>query len=73
MEEFSFKGVYFVSMSKIELTTFIRNNLTFEVLPKTKEILWYINEDSKVDREEYDTFFSIIEKVDPWSLVLEAM
>lgn len=73
MEEFSFKGAYFVSMSKTELTTFIRNNLTFEVLPKTKEILWYINEDSKVDREEYDTFFSTIEKVDPWNLVLEAM
>ena len=60
-------------MSIEELSRFIKENLTFEVLPKSRQVLWYVAEETTVTEEEKKMFFADLDRVDQWELVLNVM
>lgn len=63
-------------MSEKELSKFIKENLTFEVLPKSRQVLWYVAEETIATEEEKKMFFADLDRLDKvgqWELVLNIM
>lgn len=60
-------------MEEKDIFKFITDHLTFEMLPKTKEVLWYINDESAQYQSQFDVFFNHIDGIDHWDLVLKLL